>query len=70
MRTLAASALATLLLAGLATADAPLQAATITLQPGQSWDVACNAAQPGDVIQLAAGTWPSQSCPASKLRLV
>src|SRR5688572_4520351 len=37
------------------------QAAQVVLQPGQSIDAACDAAAPGDTIQLAAGSWPSQS---------
>src|SRR5688572_14860664 len=31
-----------------------------TVAPGQSWDAACEAAAPGDVIPLAAGSHPPQ----------
>ena len=36
------------------------------VQPGQSWDAACEAAAPGDVIPLAAGTHPPQSISCRK----
>jgi PKD domain len=36
------------------------------VQPGQSWDAACEAAAPGDVILLAAGNHPSQSISCRK----
>jgi PKD domain len=34
--------------------------------PGQSWDAACEAAAPGDVIPLAAGSHPAQSVSCRK----
>jgi hypothetical protein len=37
-----------------------------TVAPGQSWDAACEAAAPGDVIPLAAGTHPPQSVSCRK----
>lgn len=37
------------------------------IQPGQSWDAACEAAAPGDVIPLAAGNHPSQSIACRKV---
>ncbi len=36
------------------------------VQPGQSWDAACEAAAPGDVIPVAAGNHPSQSISCNK----
>lgn len=36
------------------------------VQPGQSWDAACEAAAPGDVIPVAAGTYASQSINCAK----
>jgi PKD domain len=36
------------------------------VQPGQSWDAACEAAAPGDVIPLAGGSHPSQSISCRK----
>ncbi len=36
------------------------------VQPGQSWDAACEAAAPGDLIPVAAGNHPSQSINCAK----
>lgn len=36
------------------------------LTPGQSWDAAYDAAQPGDVIEVADGSYPSQSITGTK----
>ena len=37
-----------------------------TVAPGQSWDAACEAAAPGDVIPVAAGSHPAQSISCRK----
>jgi hypothetical protein len=36
------------------------------VQPGQSWNAACEAAAPGDLIPVAAGSHPSQSISCKK----
>ena len=53
-------------LVALAFPTAALAAERPVVQPGQSWDAACEAAAPGDVIPLAAGNHPPQSVSCRK----
>jgi PKD domain len=56
----ATSLISVLVAAGAGAATRPAVA------PGQSWDAACEAAAPGDVIPLGAGTHPPQSISCRK----
>ncbi len=53
-------------LATVTTSTSPCPIPVGTVLPGQSWDAACNAASPGDVIFVAPGSHPSQTFTCNK----